>query len=210
MRNLLLAILAQYWILSLVAISGSSQNEKPAQIIIPRVSTETYQKVLDIIFPRDYSEFDGWENEARLSLRYKPSFDREMQINLVKLANGRVGAVIYTLPKESVNIWEQLNKMLRKGKQEDAKEMAKEIAVNKEVVNDSAEMRRLFNQFIAMSIPIKLENTITLDGIRFELWFKTGLSEYYFSFEVSDLSENQLRPYPIVRWMNEVRRSLVQ
>jgi hypothetical protein len=143
-----------------------------------------------------------------MNLRFKPAFDAESQINITEFYDGRLDIVVYTLPKGSQNISNQLNQMLQQTGQEDVVSMARGIKTMRQSIVATAKlqkMHRLLRRYAALRFTPQLDTAITLDGIEFQLWFAAVSSESYYSLVGSDSAQN-LRNHPLVRWMNEVRQ----
>jgi hypothetical protein len=181
--------------------------QKPVNI--PTLSVETYRRVLDIVFPRDTGNFKDFRKEFALTLRYKPSFGLESQVNITKYSDDRLEVVTHTLPKGSRSIWEQLNTMLRQTGREDAEEMAKHLNVQKTVLTDTVKVRRLLSRFAAIRISPQLDASITLDGTYFELWYEAVSNESYHALVGGDPGHDRT-DHPLIRWMNEVRQAVLK
>src|SRR5947207_1771856 len=78
------------------------------------VSPETYNHVLDMLFPRDDSAIFS------IVLRFKPSFQPESQIVIKR---GLKNAEIIEYTSLSGNIYSKLNDVMARGGKEDAVEM---------------------------------------------------------------------------------------
>lgn len=178
-------------------------------VSVSTVSIETYRRVLDLVFPRDAGNFKDHRKEFALTLRFKPSFDVESQINLIKYNDDRLEVVTYTLPKGSQSIWQQLNAMLRQSGREDAEEMAKRLNVQKTVITDTAKVQRMLNRFAAVRFSPQLDTSLTLDGTRFELWYEAVSNESYYSLVGGEPRQDR-RDHPLARWMNEVRQAVLK
>jgi hypothetical protein len=166
--------------------------------------------VLDALFPIDSGNFRDVRKEASLVLRFTPSFAAEMQINIIKYSDNRdIEAVMYTLPKGSKSIWEQVDEMRQRNERENARRMARAIVVEKQVISDKDELRKLLQQLASLSIPTQLNPAMTLDGTRFEFWYETTSNKYYYSLVGGEPGEDS-QAHPIVKWMNQVRQSFVR
>lgn len=175
---------------------------------IPTVSSDTYRRVVNLIFPREPGNFRDQNKEFALTLRFKPAFDVESQINILKYSDGRLDVVTYTLPKGSQSISEQLNAILRQTGREDAEEMAKRIKVQKRTIGDTTNVRQLLSRFAALRFTPQLDTSITLDGTGFQLWYEAVSNESYYSLVGGEPGQDRT-DHPLVRWMNEVRKAVL-
>lgn len=176
---------------------------------VPVVSSDTYRRVLDIIFPRDPGNFRDQTKEFALTLRFSPVSKAGSQINITKYSDGRFEVVTYTLSNRSQNISEQLNAILRQTGRENAEEMARKLNVQRRVVNDTRGVRRLLERFAALRTSPQLDTSITLDGTSFQLWYEAASSESYHSL-VGGEPGHDSADHPLVRWMNEVRQAILR
>lgn len=205
--NLCSAILG----LSLVCAAYSQNAVTAAQepVNVPMVSSETYQRVLDLIFPRDAGNFRDQTKEFALTLRFSPVSEAGSQINITKHSDGRLEVVTYTLPNRSQSISEQLNAILRQAGRENAEEMVRRLNVQRRVINDTRRIRQLLERFAALRVPVQLDTSITLDGTSFQLWHEAASNESYYSL-VGGEPGHDSADHPLVRWMNEVRQAALR
>lgn len=193
--------------LSLVCVAYAQ-----APVIVPMVSSETYQRVLEIIFPRNSLDFSDPTKEFALTLRFSPVSEAGSQINITKHSDGRLEVVTYTLPNRSQSISEQLNGILRQTGRENAEEMARHLNVQRQVVNDTRRIRRirqLLERFAALCVPVQLDTSITLDGTYFQLWYEAASNKSYYSLVGGEPGHDRA-DHPLVRWMNEVRQATLR
>jgi hypothetical protein len=178
-------------------------------VSVPVISSETYRRVLDIVFPRD-ADFSDDTKEFTLALRFISAYDEgATQINIVRHFDGRIAVTTYRLPEGSQGIGDQLNAILRQTGREDAEEMAKQIKVLKQVVSDTRSVRPLLTRFSALYLSPHLNtNPFILDPARFELWYKATSNEVYYSLAVPNLEQNH-PSHPLAKWMTEVRRAVL-
>ena len=179
------------------------------------VSQETYNHVLDILFPRDESA-----KNYLLVLRFGPSFHAESQI-VIKGGGDKVEVLEYT--SLSGNIYSRLNEVLAHGGKEAAVEMARLIKVRRRSIEVSDSkvkqwhlgflhgLEELSKSFHDQTEQLDKEGSITvaLDGTLYEFWYSQGVSRTSFSVwdeEVSDQQPNGI--LKMVRWMNAVRRDV--
>lgn len=181
--------------------------QEPASVAT--LSGETYRRVVDLVFRRVPGDFKDQNKEFALTLRFKPAFDVESQINIVKYKDGNLDVVIYTLPKGSQSIREQLNAVLRQTKREDAEEMAKRINVRRQPISDTTKVRELLKRFAALRFTPQLDTSITLDGTGFQLWYEAVSTESYYSLVGGDPGQDR-GDHRLVRWMNEVREAVLR
>lgn len=174
------------------------------------VSDTTYNQVLDILFPRDVLEPGA---EFAFVLRYEPAFDVETQIVLVKRA-GLVQVLEYRPVKGRIET--QLNEILRRTRRENAREMARQIRIRRQVVsagpNDVKEWREGFYDKVCPAIAAeklfneKGEASLIADGTRYRLWYK-GLGSIHYDFIGSGVnSPTGSEEQPFITWMKDIRQ----
>jgi hypothetical protein len=179
------------------------------------VSPETYDRVLDILFPRD----DSAKYVFVIVLRFKPSFQPESQV-VIRRGLDRAEITEYT--SLSGNVYSKLNDVIAHGGKEDVVEMAKLIKVRKRLIDiPYAQVKQWHTSFLDSireslnSFKEKIEeydtgtSTIALDGTFYDLWYKQISDEI--SFRLYDREVNDLRStgdLKIVQWMNTVRRDV--
>lgn len=176
---------------------------------VPMVSSETYRRVLEIIFPRDSDNFSDQTKEFALTLRFSPSGEAGSQINITKYSDGRLEVITYTLPRRSGSISEQLNAILRETGRENVEEMARRLNVQRRMVNDTRRVRELLGRFAALRVSPQLDTSITLDGTSFQLWYEAVSNESYYSLVGGEPSQDRA-DHALVRWMNEVRQAVLR
>jgi hypothetical protein len=187
----------------------------------PKVSQTTYNRVLDIVFPRDDpSEKEKGRVIFAFVLRFKPSFKSELQIVIRKReGTDKVKIIEYMSPDGS--IYGKLNKILSQTGREDAAEMAKSITVRKRVMEAPYLQVGQWHSGFLESLESSLktfrrraqqsdkEGTITvfLDGTFYDLWYENGIDEISFSVYDEEINDTQSAGnLPLVQWMNTVRR----
>lgn len=175
------------------------------------VSDETYDKVLDILFPQEElkANFEfGW------MIRYRPTYKAESQVIIMqKLDNLEV---IEYVSAEG-NIRSKLDKILERSQREDAVEMAKQIRVERRVVNISSVQFKKIRKRFATSLYILLlpENVDSRDkpgsgqvyvhGTWYHLKYMGATGELAYDTLGPELgSEFPYKSSPLVSWMNDV------
>jgi hypothetical protein len=184
-----------------VPINALSQKGAARLESAPAVSQEIYRKALDTIFPRHFLSAQGWRAEACLTLRFMPSFGSEAQINLVKHVDGSIEATVFELPKGSESLIARLRESQKK--REDLWKTVEKVTVEKRIIAATEKLRHLFQQLALIQVPAKLASSITLDGVRFELWYETVSSSYHYSLSGTESVDDQ-QPHPLIKWMSEV------
>lgn len=201
---------------SVNAQSGATLQDAQTKTY-PVVREETYNRVLEILFPRDVPTSRGslWA----IVLRFRPNSKPESQIIIRRDVNRKLEVVEYTSPDGS--IYAKLNEALARGGKEDAAEMAKSIRVTRrEVSVTPAQARRWYATFFdslagtTKALREALDESektgaesFVLHGTFYDLWYEQGLNEM--SFKLYDVevdksgSDGELK---LVQWMNTVRR----
>ena len=182
------------------------------------VSRETYNHVLDLLFPRAAPAPSNtvWA----VVLRFSPGFKSELQIVIRRDAD-KVQVTEYT--SQDGSIYRKLNAAFSRGAKEDAVEMAKAIRVKRrEVSVPLGQVKQWYaNLFDSIaSTPKTLREageefdktgseSFVMDGSVYELWYEQGPNRM--SFRLYDVevdkssSDGELK---IVQWMNSVRREV--
>lgn len=184
------------------------------------VSSETYERVLDIVFSRN----EPTQNYDFV-LRFKPSFAPESQI-LVKtpiIFKGAVDKVeVVTYTSLSGNIYGVLNSTMAHGGKEDPVEMAKLIQVQKRVIEVPIARVRQWRRNLAAAFGASMKRlelraaesergigTITIDGTFYDLRYDQVGSHISFSVLDHEVSNREVTGgLEIVRWMNTLRRDV--
>jgi hypothetical protein len=177
------------------------------------VSQETYNRVLDILFPQDDSSM------VTIVLRFEPSFQPESQI-VIKRGLNKAEVIEYS--SLSGNIYSKLNNVMARGGKEDAIEMAKLIKVRRRSMEvPYARVKRWHADFLDSvsesmnAFKEKLDeydtgtSTTALDGTFYDLWYKHISNEM--SFRVYDQAIEVPRlvaDLKLVQWMNAVRQEV--
>lgn len=199
---------------SAVGIRSGSLFQEPLKSH-KTVSREIYDRVLDILFPRDEPA-----SNYCIILRFRPSLHPESQVVIRKNLD-KVEVIEYI--SLSGNIYSKLDELMSHGGKEDAVEMAKLIKVHRrsiQVPNAQANqwhtnflesLGELVKTFRKRSDEFDKAGTIdvVLHGTFYDLWYSQDVSEMSFSFydeEVSDQQPNGI--LKTVQWMNAVRRDV--
>jgi len=184
----------------------------------PVVSGETYNQVLDILFPRN--ELNTSKTIFEFALRFEPSFHSTSQIVIRKRVD-KIEVLEYTTLDG--NIFQKLNEILEHGGKEDAVAMAKSIRVKRrEIVVPDIQIKRWYATFFeALASSEKILNergeeadknrtvSLVLDGTTYNVWYKQSLDKislslYDVEVDTSD-SDGELK---LVQWMNRVRQDV--
>lgn len=203
---------------SVTAQSGSSPQES-----VPKsyqmVSRETYNRVLDILFPRD--DADHSKTVFAFVLRFKPNSRPESQI-VIRRGVDKVEVVQYSLLDD--DIYSKLNEALARTGREDAVEMAKAVRVKKRVVNvplsQVKQWHSTFFDSLANTSKVLREKgaefdktggseSVLLHGATYDLWYEQRLNKLSFSLYDVDLDEGRSGvEFNLVQWMDSVRRHI--
>jgi hypothetical protein len=168
-------------------------------------SNTTYNRVLDLLFPREEGDF--LSKEFILVLRFRPSFDPESQVNITKYKDGRTEVILYTLSSKK-NVHYQLIDIRKQLGSDDAQVLAGAIPVQKKVLKSlSTELQRLVNQFANLRFSPKLDTSLYLDPTQYEMWYETVSNEVYFSFAGPETGKRHYEN-PIINWMNKVLQTI--
>lgn len=170
------------------------------------ISRETYNRVIDLIFPR-VSDFKDQRKEFILTLRYMPSFQAGSQVRITKYSDGSLDVVTYNLAKRNRSIGEQLNDIFRETGREVPEEMAERLSVQTQTIADTGTVRNLLSRFMSIKFSPQLDSSITIDSTGFHLWYDTVSNRSYYLLAGSNHDQNRF-DHPLVRWMNEVRRAV--
>lgn len=179
------------------------------------VSPETYNRVLDEVFPRDDSGL------FVIVLRFQPNFQAESQI-IIRRELDKAEVIEYT--SLGGNIYRQLNDVISHGGKEDAGEMAKLIKVKKRSIRvPLAQVKEWHSTFLA-SIGESLKtftekikedasgtSSIALDGTFYGIWYRQIGGEM--SFRLYDQAVEVPRltgDFKLVQWMTAMRRDIAQ
>ena len=204
---------------SVCAQSGSAQ-ERIIQSH-PVISPETYNRVLDILFPRE--DPDPSKTVFVFVLRFKPHSQPESQI-VIRRGTDKVEVVEYT--SLDGDIYVRLNESLERTGREDAVEMAKAIRIKRrEISVPYTQIKQWYTAFFdslaSGTKPLREKGeefdktggseTIFLHGGFYDLWYRQRLNQMSFSLYDVDVddprSSGELK---LVQWMNAVRRDVAK
>lgn len=168
-------------------------------------SYDTYQRVLDAVFPRSSGNFLKENKDFTLSLRFLPSFGVESQINTTKFNDGKLEVITYKLPKDSQSVSKQIDQLLESDKSISVEEMAKRVKIEKQTVKDTKRVRELLRRYQALRFSPQLDTALTLDGTRFDIWYDSVSNQSYYSLVGGEIGQDKT-DHPLVKWMNQVRQ----
>lgn len=186
----------------------------------PVIDRLTYERVLDVVFPRDEPASGGtlWG----IVLRFKPNAKQESQIVIRK---GADKTEVFEYTPDEGSIFDQLNQALERGEPRDPVKLANLIKVSRREVNlPRAQIQHWHATFFeAMSGTtktlkkafVKADRTGTesfvLHGSFYDLWYAQGLNVT--SFSLYDVDVDDVRSgaeFGLVRWMDVVRRDVAR
>jgi hypothetical protein len=176
------------------------------------VDNETYERVLDLVFPRNtLAGVFGYS----FIIRYRPNSEPESQITVINEA-GKIEVVEYS-PADG-NIYEQLNRVFKRTKRQNATYMAKQIRINKRVVDiASSEIKRireslydhicLATRYERQIVNENMETAPLLidDGTRYALWYR-GAGRIHYDLIGSAIARDA--EHPLIQWIREVGRMI--
>jgi hypothetical protein len=186
----------------------------------PIVSSEAYDRVLDSVFPRDYTHSP--KLDYVLILRFEPSFHAESQVVIQTLDGGKVDAWLYT--STSGGIWQTCNDYIERTGREDAAEIARSIHSQKDSIVVSKTKAREWHASLFSSLSQSVDElkkaseerektgsmTIVLDGTRYELSYVQGMVELHWEFwDVEIVEPRSTSVSALARWMNGIRKYAV-
>lgn len=175
------------------------------------VNDETYEQVLDILFPRPVLDDDS--ADFAFILRFKPSFSPESQIIIVKRAKN---LEIVKLAPVDGSIHKQINGIYQRTKKMDPSEMAKQVQIRRQIVSLSTqEVQSLREGFLtAACAQARMEKrfisksedgvSLTTDGTIYQLWYK-GMNNLSYNFTSSGYGRpGESAEAPFTKWMKAV------
>ncbi len=194
---------------SAVRSSASHTLETPKSR--PVISNETYEAVLEIVFPR--------ETACDYVLRFEPTLAPESQI-VIRRSRGKTEAIEYT--SLSGNIYRKLDRLKAKGASEDAMEMAKAIRVRKRTVEVPLNYESLWRSNFSISNEASKKlleerraeeaqgiGTVPLDGTLYVIWRGQNGHDAFFRQWDHEVSDHEVTgEFQLVQWMNNIRRDV--
>lgn len=171
----------------------------------------TFDKLLDLVFQGDEAN-----RHYDFSLRFKPSNAPELQI-YIKQTGTKTQVVEYT--SRSGNIFMKLDKILENGGKEDVVEMARQIQVNKRILDVPLAQANQWWMGLpdAIAATIKLleqrraeaakgVGVIVLDGTHYSFTYQQGISDIIVDIIDNEISCREVTgEAELVQWMNRVR-----
>jgi hypothetical protein len=180
------------------------------------LSSESYSRLLDTLFPRQYPP--SLKLDYLMILRFQPNELPESQLVIRAWHDGHVEAVLYTVSGGSV--WGVANKYLAQTGKEDVRGVANSIKVKATPLSLSTStvegwhtslftaLREEEAELERSSAEFQKNGTreAVLDGARYDLWYVQGENESHWSFSDLDTSATSSGGnLPLGRWMNRVR-----
>jgi hypothetical protein len=198
------------------ARNGPPAHDRPGSRQV--VGEETYNRVLDIVFPQD--DPAAFKPVWNTVLRFRPSFKSESQI-LIRRGRSKSEVILYTSPEGS--IYGKLNSILARTGKENAAEMAKEIRVERtELDVPYAQVKRwyaaLFDSIGGTAQTLKSAaeefdkrgtESFVIDGTVYEFSHEHLLNRMsYRLYDVEVDKPGSDGEFKLVQWMNAVRRDV--
>jgi hypothetical protein len=184
-------------------------NDAPRTVL----SQKTYERVLEIVFPRPET-YD-------YVLRFEPSFAPEKQI-VISISAGKTDVVEYT--SLSGNIFQKLDRLKASGADEDADQMARTIEVKKRIIAVPADYaiswQSQFSKSSVASTQLLEERrqeaesgvgTVTIDGTLYTIWHGHKSPDSFFRQWDNEVSDKEVTgEFKLVQWMNSIRRDIAK
>lgn len=211
-RHSLSRLLSLALLLMCVACTAHAQDEQS----LSNISVEEYDQVMDLLFPLDELRND---RESVTILRYKPSFEAESQIVMIR-REGYFQIVEYK--SLDGNLFYRLDGMSSVRELSPA-EMVKKVRVAKRELRvpypEAQEWRRnLLASVYAYMRPKSLKYSpppkvisVMMDGTSYELWDTWG--RWNLHFELQGGSTHKGAPpleASFIKWMNVVRQAVAK
>jgi len=197
---------ALFLIVCLTGFAGGNRvlaQEKSSTAYVP---SDTYEKVLDKLFPRSIKQDFTDGREFVLTLRYAPE---ESQINIVKLNDGSFAVTGYHVAAGSPSIYAQIKRLLEKDKTLDADRLASQIKITKQTLPMTIKIKRIVSRFAFLHLSPQLEAGIVLDAPQYDLEYETFSNKVRFQLQ-SNRQKSDRSEYPLIRWMNELRDAVLK
>jgi vacuolar-type H+-ATPase subunit I/STV1 len=225
LRMIVNAALGAILIFALQVTNVNAQRVSAAQDRTPKsyplAHQETYNRVLDIVFPR--ADPNPSKTIFAFVLRFKPYSQSESQV-IIRRGADKIEVIEYTTLDGG--IYAKLNELIASGSKEDAVELAKAIRVKRKAVSvPYAQVKRWYATFFdnlartTKTLSVKGEEfdrtggsvTVFLHGAVYDLWYEQGLNQL--SFRLYDVDLDDVRSsavFELVRWMDTVRRTIAE
>ena len=204
--------------LGVVRAQGGPHQQHSAERTYRVVRPETYDRVLDVLFPRD--DPDPGKTIFSFTLRFKPNNGPESQIVITRGVD-KVEAIVYT-PDEGA-VYSRLNAALARGAREDAEQMAKAFKAKRSPVGVTLAQVRKWQASFFDSLAVTNSRlremgsefdrsgheSVLSHGAEYELWYSQSLNQM--SFSLYDVELNDARSgamFRLVQWMSAVRRDV--
>lgn len=207
LANTLKACSVRSLLILIFSVVGSVGPSAQEPIPIPTPSKETYDAVIDRVFPREADDFQDPKRKYFLTLRVTPPFKAPSQINIIAFRDGTFEIAAYTLADSSESIGHRLIRILREIGREDVDEMVKRLNVQKHTVKVNKRVLELIGQLSSLRLPLRLSTSHTLDATSYELWYVTPSNTLYSDLAGSPFGATK-HENPLVRWMAEVNRTV--
>jgi hypothetical protein len=187
------------------AAAQSKRNQQPAA-----VDSKTYERVLDLLFPRDVLK----DHKIRYAfvLRYEPTFLPESQIVII---GRQEGVEVITYKSLDGSIETRLDNMLRSGTKEDPDRMAKRLRIQKLQVKLPNDMLKEFHRNFFESLRLAEETrlqpapdsiNVVADGTTYRLWY-VGETNIQCELQGSGVSTTTQPHEPaLMEWLKDVSR----
>jgi hypothetical protein len=179
--------------------------------IIPTPSEETYERVLELLFP--LKEIKPTGVEFALVVRFRPSFEANSQIIIYQKA-GKIK--VLEASSSDGNVYQRLTALLSRNRSKQPADLARMIKLRKRDVEVSPVLTKQWLEQFTSSLHASLlppgkasQYGLYLDGTIYELHYVSGTEEYTYSYYGPEVgfSMKDSAP-PLVRWMNELRQSI--
>lgn len=170
------------------------------------VPSNTYEKVLDKLFPRGSKRDFTDGREFAMSLRFA---SEELQINIVKLNDGEFSITSYELPANSPSIYEQTKQMLEKEKTLSVDTLASRIKIKTQNIRATPTIKKVISRFALLRLSPQLESGIILDATQYDFEYETFANKVHFELQTKRLKSDR-NEHPLIKWMNELRNIVLK
>lgn len=168
-----------------------------------------YYAVLDALFPRIRPE-NPWPENPYLILRYMPLEELEFQIIIATKNDGTYEVHLYSLPKGSKRVSDQVLELRVVHPNDPPKKLAEYIKVEHKLIRiDSKVLSGLMNSFAAVRIPAGLDSNTIIDASGYDFWFVASPACHILHLSIAGVHYgHDAKAHPLLRWMNRVRRAV--